>query len=160
MNNHISETEYAQLPDSEKAGYKPDNQWRHLHCDWRSYSEYQPDGIAIKVGIIERLVYIPIHPTPDREPEEKNNGWIKVSDVMPPFDTHLLLRGIITWRSKNSVSYFSDVVKNDYEILEYGNSGYLLETNNDYLVVNHPNPEEICSEYITHWRPIVEPLTP
>lgn len=80
--------------------------------------------------------------------------WIPVSEVMPPFNTIVLLRGVISWRSKNSISYFSDELENDYEILEYGLSGYLLKEHNDYLVVNHPNPEEVCSEYITHWQPL------
>lgn len=83
--------------------------------------------------------------------------WVDVSAIMPPFDTLVLLRGVISWKSKNSVFYFSDIVKNDYEILEYGMSGYLLENNSDYLVVNHPNPEEVCSEYITHWMPLPTP---
>lgn len=83
--------------------------------------------------------------------------WVDVSVIMPPFDTLVLLRGVISWKSKNSVFYFSDIVKNDYEILEYGMSGYLLENNSDYLVVNHPNPEEVCSEYITHWQPLPTP---
>lgn len=89
--------------------------------------------------------------------KKQKNSWIKVSDVMPPFDTPVMLRGVISWRSKDSVSYFSDVVQNDYEILEYGQSGYLLKEHNDYLVVHHPNPEEICSEYITHWQLLIEP---
>lgn len=92
--------------------------------------------------------------------KDEGNKWVSVSYIMPPFGTLILLRGVISWKSKNSVLYFSDIVKNDYEILEYGISGYLLENNSDYLVVNHPNPEEVCSEYITHWMSITEPTPP
>jgi len=91
-------------------------------------------------------------PTPKQDKE-----WVRVCDLMPPFDKPILLRGVMSWRSKDKATYFSDIVKNDYEILEYGYSGYLLENNSDFLVVNHHNPEEVCSEYITHWKYINEP---
>lgn len=83
---------------------------------------------------------------------EAENKWYSVSELMPPFDKLILLKGKIVWRSENSVSYFSDMVVNDYEQLEYGYSGYFLKEHSDYLVVNHPNPEEVASEYITDWR--------
>lgn len=82
--------------------------------------------------------------------------WTPVSEAMPPFDKLLLLRGVVDWKSTDNVSYFSDEVQNDCEILEYGRSGYLLKNNNDYLVVNCPDPREVCSEYITHWMEIPE----
>lgn len=83
--------------------------------------------------------------------------WIPVSEVFPPFGTLVLLRGVIDWKGEAGVSYFSDEVENDYEILEYGRTGYLLKSNSDYLVVEDPNPEEVCSEYITHWMPLPQP---
>lgn len=91
--------------------------------------------------------------------EQMQREWIPVSEQFPPFNTPVMLRGVISWKSQNSVSYFSDEVQVDSEILEYGQSGHTLKFNNDYLVCNHPNPEELMSEYITHWKLLIEPPT-
>lgn len=91
--------------------------------------------------------------------EHMQSDWINVSDELPPFDTPVMLRGVISWKSRNSVSYFSDEVQVDSEMLEYGQSAYTLKFNNDYLVCSHPNPEELMDEYITHWKLLVEPPT-
>jgi hypothetical protein len=86
-----------------------------------------------------------------------SDKWIPIAKELPPFNTPVMLRGVISWKTINSVSYFSDEVQIDSEILEYGHSGYTLKFNSDYLVCGHPNPEEIMSEYITHWQPLIEP---
>lgn len=110
-------------------------------------NEMGPSALRYQKGIIAAM---------HEYAEQFKPKWIDVSVSMPPFDTLVLLRGVINWKRKDMVSYFSDIVLNDYEQLDYGQCGYLLKTNNDYLVVNHPNPEEITSEYITHWQPLTE----
>jgi hypothetical protein len=78
--------------------------------------------------------------------------WIKITTTLPPFGERVLFRGIITWRTKlNLVKFFDDVLTTDEETLDSGHSAYVLKDNSDYLVSQHPNFNEVCDEFVTHW---------
>lgn len=87
-------------------------------------------------------------------------NWIKITTALPPFGKRVLFRGKITWRTvSNPVKFFDDVLTTEEEQLEYGHSAYVLEENTDYLVSQHPNFNEICDEFVTHWCEIPNNLS-
>jgi hypothetical protein len=76
MSNYISESEYAQLPANEQAGYREQPQYIPNGLTmWHNLGRQLYDYYCAKMPHIKtRLVYIPINPTPDREPEEKESS--------------------------------------------------------------------------------------
>lgn len=77
--------------------------------------------------------------------------WISITKKTPPFHKQVIFRGKITWKSKNQISFFNDELTTEQESLDYGKSAYLLKDNTDYLVSEHPNVDEICDQFVTHW---------
>jgi hypothetical protein len=86
---------------------------------------------------------------------EHNDKWIPIANnSLPPFLKPLLFRGVIGWKSNDNVSYFSDELTTEEETLEYGNVGYILKNNSDYLLTTYHSPEELCDTYVTHYKEI------
>lgn len=77
--------------------------------------------------------------------------FVSVLKKLPPFGKRVLWRGYISWKSTDKETYFDDTLTQEEEGLEYGQSAYLLKDNTDFLVSQHPNIEELASEYVTHW---------
>lgn len=77
--------------------------------------------------------------------------FVSVLKKLPPFGKRVLWRGYISWKSTDQETYFDDTLTQEEEGLEYGQSAYLLKDNTDFLVSQHPNIEELASEYVTHW---------
>jgi hypothetical protein len=82
--------------------------------------------------------------------------WIKVTTALPPFGKKVLFRGIVTWKSREPICFFDDILTNNIEDLEYGQSAYVLKNNSDYLVSNNPNIREVCDQFVTHWCELPE----
>ena len=77
--------------------------------------------------------------------------WIKITTMLPPFGKQVLFRGMVIWKSKKQVDFFDDELTMDEETLEYGQSAYILKEHCDWLVSQHPNINEVCDQFITHW---------
>jgi len=77
--------------------------------------------------------------------------FIKITSQLPPFGKRVLFRVTQTWRMKKFFKFFDDELTPEEEILEYGQSAYILKDNSDYLVSQHPNINEVCEDFVTHW---------
>lgn len=82
--------------------------------------------------------------------------WVSVKDGLPPFDKKIWFRGVVNWRKEDNARHFEDTLTMETEELEYGQTGYLLKDNTDFVVTDSIFPiEDIASEFITHWlRPL------
>lgn len=82
--------------------------------------------------------------------------FIKITTMLPPFGKRVIFRATSTWRQKQTFKYFDDELTHEEEMLEYGQSAYILKDNSDYLVSQDPNFHEICDDFVTHWCEIPE----
>jgi len=83
--------------------------------------------------------------------------WVSVKDELPPFGERLWFRGVVSWK-KETVKHFEDELTTKNEELEYGQTGWLLKDNTDFVVTDSVFPiEDLASEYVTHWRKLPEP---
>lgn len=81
-----------------------------------------------------------------------NDDYINVQDQLPPAGQKCFFICKIAWKSKNNIRVFYDEMTSNEELLEYGLSANLLLENSDFLVAQHKNMDELCQEYVTHWK--------